>query len=149
MYHRLSPAHVTCTVNTTGDVFSVTNTSDIDAYIRAAIVVNWVNRETGNVVGSVPAEYSYSLGIIESNEGWISKSDGFYYYQPIVKPSGAKATTAPLITEITVTKDNPATYDLLVEVVAEAIQADGGKTQNASTTPAYTDAWGITGLNTQ
>lgn len=136
--NQFEPAYVTCQVNTnTCNTINVTNTGNVDAYIRAAIVVNWVDADD-NVRGLAPTLSDYSLTI--NTSAWHKGSDTeYYYYNQIVAPDG---TTSDLVTSITVKGAVPEGYKLSVEVVAEAIQADGD-TDNGGV-PAYQDGWGIT-----
>lgn len=127
---------VTSQVNANGNgSFTVTNTGNVDAYIRAAVVVNWMDSH-GNVRGIGPTADEYTIGI--NSDKW-TENGGFYYYKDRV---GAKQTTEALVTSFELTGTAPAGYDLVVEVVAEAIQADGDLDSDG--TPAYQDAWGVT-----
>ena len=121
------PSNIICTVDENG---LVTNEGNVDAYIRAAVVVNWMD-EAGNVYGIRP---NYTLTI---NNGW-QEIGGFYYYTVPVA-SNAKTQTAPVT--VSVNGSAPASdYSLSIEVVAEAIQAqgvDGNQT-------AVEKAWGVT-----
>lgn len=122
--------YVTSSVNDTG---TITNTGNVDAYIRAAVVVNWMDG-VGNVYGIKPN------CTVTVNTGW-TEIDGFYYYtSPVV--AGGTSTTAP------VTVGDPSAapssaYNLSIEIVAEAIQAEGTLDSNDSIT-AVLDAWGLT-----
>lgn len=120
--------YVTSSVN---DNETVTNTGNVDAFIRAAVVVNWMDND-GNVYGIKP---SYTVAI---NSGWAKIGD-FYYYTSAVA-SGGTTATAPVT--ITVADNAPSNaYSLSVEIVAEAIQADGDT--DSGNIPAYQNAWGI------
>ena len=122
--------YVTSSVNNNG---TVTNNGNVDAYIRAAVVVNWMDND-GNVYGIKP-DCS-----VTTNTGW-TEVDGFYYYTSPV-PSGNATTTAPA----TVGDPDAAPssdYSLSIEIVAEAIQAEGTLDSNDSVT-AVLDAWGLT-----
>ena len=116
--NQFAPAYVTSRVNVEGDTIDVTNTGNISAYIRAAIIVNWVD-EAGNILPVVPTTDQYALGI--NTEKWTPE-DEFYYYK---SPVASYGTTDDLVTSITVKMDLPEGYGLNVQVVAEAIQADG------------------------
>lgn len=140
--NTFTPAHVTCRVD---EDFSdgskknvkIENTSDIDAYIRAAIVVNWADA-SGNVSATPVAESDYTMSLNLANSGWVKGSDGYYYYTSPVKP-GDK--TGILITScLPIANAAPAGYDLQVTILAEAIQA-AGETSNG--TKAVVDAWGV------
>ena len=117
---------VTCSINETfktGDFVkehvTVTNTGNTDAFIRAAIVVTWVDKD-GYIYPAQPAlgtDYSLATG-----EDWAIY-DGYYYYNSSV---AAKATTGDLIVSCEpVPGRAPEGYTLRVEILADAIQATG------------------------
>lgn len=143
--NQFESAYVTCKVvvgeDNNADAIKVQNTSNVDAYIRAAIVVNWMDSD-GNVRGIAPTDSEYTLGI--NTTSWKRDSaTGFYYYinseNKKLPPNG---TTYNLINSIMVTTQTPPSgYTLSIEVIAEAIQADG--VTDVDGTPAYQDAWGI------
>ena len=134
------PASVTCQVNSVDNNFTVTNTGNIDAYIRASIVVNWMDKD-GNVRGIAPSTSDYTLNV--NTTDWWQDNTGYYYYKHSVSPD---ASTNPLIPPngITANATAPTGYALSVEVVAEAIQAQG--TTDTANVPAYQDAWGISSV---
>lgn len=109
----------------------ITNTGTTDAYIRATYVVNWLDRE-GNIVPSVPAEYSYTL---EENpdKNWTKASeDGYFYYLTPVAPG---ASTPGSLLNCTVTYPPDPEYTLSVEILTTAIQS--------SPASAAQEAWKI------
>ena len=121
--NTFTPAQVSCEVN--GDL-SITNTGNVKAYIRAMVVVNWMDGD-GNVYGTAP------VYTIETNSGWtLDEVTGIYYYNSPVDPDPAK-----IVTPATVTcgETAPEGCVLSVEVIAEAIQAEGMGAANAQ------DAW--------
>lgn len=141
--NQFEPSYVTCQVNANSDnTFDVTNTGNIDAYIRAAIVVNWMD-EAGNIRGIAPASTQYTLAV-NSADWWQDTGTGYYYYKYSVAPDGI---TNDLIESFGVAENVtiPNGYELSVEVVAEAIQADGDTDNGA--VPAYRDAWGISSIS--
>ena len=109
----------------------IKNTSYIDAYIRANIVVTWQDKE-GNVLGIEPVEGTdYTMKQTLTN--WLEK-DGLYYYKGKVEPGNY---TANIIDSCTPIKDAPVDgYTLHVEILGEAIQAEPDA--------AITEAWGVT-----
>ena len=110
---------VKCSV---GDDYAVTNDGNADAYIRTAVVINWENAE-GQINGTAPkAGTNYTLSVDETN--WELGEDGFYYYKTVVTFDGATEKTTPVVTISNVT-GNPEGFELVVEVLAEAIQAEG------------------------
>ena len=113
----------------TGDTkedVKIKNTGDTDAYIRVALVVNWMN-DNGNVWGTKPVEGTDYNMTLDLANGWSKGSDGYYYYNTKV----AKDQLTPiLIDEANVLKAGPkgtdgTQYYLSIEIVAEAIQAEG------------------------
>ena len=129
--NRFGPGSVSSSVNDNGQV---TNNGNVDAYIRTAVVVNWMDAN-GNVYGIRP---NYSISV---NSNWKQIGD-FYYYTDEVAPN---ATTATAPVTVSVSGNPPsAAYSLSVEIVAEALQADGET--DSGNTPAYQDAWGISAI---
>ena len=104
-------ARVSCQVNTDG---TVTNTSNVDAYIRATATVNWMDG-SGNVYAK-----NVDFNINEGN-GW-TKSGDFCYYNGRVAPNGA---TGVLSVSYNAGEAPAAGYKATVVIVAEALQADG------------------------
>lgn len=123
--NTFTPAQVTCTVEetfdgTTKSDVKIKNTSNIDAYIRAYVVVTWKNAQ-GNVYGKPVKDTDYTIEYA-TGTGWDKGSDGYYYYtSPVVANDGL---TGVLITKCEPVADKaPAGYDLSVEIIAEAIQS--------------------------
>lgn len=154
--NKFQPTVVSCTVledfdKQTKSNVRVQNTGDIDAYIRAEIVVNWKN-DAGEVYGAEPKDGAdYNIDI-PKNTGWFEKG-GFYYYENVVNPKGTqddKDKTGVLINSCTPVADRaPAGYYLSVEIIASAIQEDGvsdgqGEPGLVKDEPAVTNAWGVT-----
>ena len=114
-------ANVSCKVtqncDTDGSIVQVKNTGTISAYIRAAVVANWIDVD-GNIAASVPEGYSYDLTC--SSGSWVQGNDGFSYYLLPVAPG---ASTEGNLLTCTVTCPETPEYTLSVEVLAEAIQS--------------------------
>lgn len=109
----------------------VKNTGNVDAYIRATYVVNWLDKKN-NIVPSVPEGYSYSL--TENPDGkWTKGNGGYFYYLTPVAPG--KSTLGSLLTCTVNYPENPE-YQLSVEILATAIQS--------SPVTAIKEAWGVT-----
>lgn len=100
---------------------AVTNTGNIPAYIRVALVCTWQDN-SGNVVGE-PASLD-DLTIDWGGEGtelgnnWIQIGDYYYYTQPVA----AGDTTLNLIDKAEVTTANG--YRMNLQVIADSIQAN-------------------------
>lgn len=131
--NQFEEAIVTCCVNRTGDVFDVTNTGNIHAFIRTAVVINWMDTD-GNVRGIAPTDADVEFGL--NTTDWVILDDGYFYYTSPVAPG---QNTADLITSITLKTSVPQGYYLSVEVIAEAIQAEG--VDNVTGIQPILDAW--------
>ena len=133
--NQFEKGYVTSSVNDNGQV---TNYGNVDAYIRAAVVVNWMD-ESGNVYGLRPR---CNLTV---NSGWSeSETDGFFYYTSAVA-SGQTTTTSPVTVDLLESESAPSdVYSLSIEIVAEAIQAEGYT--DIGNVPAYQNAWGISSI---
>ncbi len=113
----LIPATVSCTWDETN--FAVTNTGNIDALVRATVVVNWVgvDDEGDEVVfiGETPA-------VTYGTDWTVLTVDGveYFFYNGAVAP-GAK--TSPLITDVA-DAEAPYGYELQITVLTETIQAE-------------------------
>ena len=125
---------VTCEVtetfedNVKSDV-QIKNTGDVDAYMRATIVVTWQDADH-NLYWQTPVlDTEYTMTIAEDT-GWFLGSDGYYYYE---NPVAVGASTGVLISECKPIAAAPAEdYTLVVEILAEAIQADGVNSESAA-----------------
>ena len=110
--NTFTPARVSCEVN---ENLTVKSTSNVKAYLRAMVIVNWMD-SNGNILGQTP---NYTA---TTNSGWTLE-DGIYYYKSPVDPNEV-TTAAPA--KVTCNEAAPeAGYKLTVQVVAEAIQAEG------------------------
>lgn len=129
-------ARVSCQVTesfdgTTKQEVKIQNTSDINVYIRATYVVNWLD-EKDNVAASVPEGYSYSL-TENPNSKWTKGNGGYFYYLSPVAPG---ASTPGSLLTCTVTRPENPEYRLSVEILATAIQSEPAS--------AVTEAWDVT-----
>lgn len=126
-------ANVSCKVtqncDTDGSIVQVKNTGTISAYIRAAVVANWMDVD-GNIAASVPEGYSYDLTC--SSGSWAQGKDGFFYYLLPVAPG---ASTEGNLLTCTVTCPETPEYTLSVEVLTEAIQSTPASAVN--------EAWNV------
>lgn len=110
----------------------VTNTGNINAFIRATIVITWQN-EKGEVYPVLPeAGKDYTISINTNDNEWLVKGD-IYYCKTEVAPG---ASTPVLIKECTQVIDNaPKGYGLNVEILSSSIQS--------LPRSAVQEAWGI------
>ena len=109
------PAKVDIEINGT----DIENKSDVDVYIRAAVVVNWVD-EDGVILSTMPVACEGKDYVLEVANGWTQGSDGFYYYLSKVPPTTKSVTLLNGVTQ-NKTKDG---YTLRVQVLSSAIQAE-------------------------
>ena len=123
----------------------IKNTGDTDAYIRVAVVVNWMSADGTRVWATKPVKSTdgtdgdYTIRYAE-NTGWEKGSDGYWYYTKSVPPTDGSNLTGILISEAKVLKNAPQEgYYLSIEIVASAIQA--------KPTSVVTSQWGVTVAN--
>lgn len=133
LVNKFEATQVTCEINEEFDGQSkknvtVTNTGSIDAYIRAAIIINWVN-DDGEILGTPVKSADYI--ITGKSDKWVKASDGYYYYTDRV---AAGAPTENLIGECKLASGvtAPEGYYLSVTIVADAIQADPASAKTAA-----------------
>ena len=111
------------------DVF-IKNIGDIDAYIRAKVIINWLDSE-GNVAAQRPTGYTLTEDYAE-NTGWIQYG-GYWYYTGKVSSGGV---TNVLLEECKfVTEESEPAYALQVDIIAQSIQAEPEQ--------AIEDAWNL------
>lgn len=119
----VSPAHVSTDVDENLETpgvkknVKIQNTGDIDAWVRAAVVVTWQN-DKDEVYGKAPVsgtDYEISWGA-----GWLTGDDEFFYWPDPVKPNGC---TGNLIESCTSKNTAPDGYYLTVEVICAGIQS--------------------------
>lgn len=122
----------------------IMNTGNIDAYIRATVVVNWASdseTEKNVVSGIVPKEGTdYTIDWTMVN--WVKVGDYYYYTQKVA----AKGETKQLFTDCKLKEGvtPPSGYHLQVTILADGIQADGvGVASDGKTTTPMEDAWGV------
>lgn len=121
--NRFDPVVVTCQVEEEFDGavkknVTIRNTGDINGFIRAKLVINWVDAD-GKVLPNAPVEgtdYTVEWG----SNLWVKGSDGFLYHSRAVAPG---SVTSHLLNSLTVVTA-PAGCTLQVQIVATAIQAD-------------------------
>lgn len=115
------------TTGTSKTNVQIKNTGDTDAYIRVAVVVNWMSADGSRVWAQKPVSgVDYTITYDLAN-GWFDGGDGFYYYSKVVSPTDL---TSILIKEATLANGAIAPvgtdgtqYYLSVEIIASAIQS--------------------------
>ena len=98
----------------------IENTGDVDVYIRATIVANWVD-VSGNIIA--PAKEGEDYTGFTSDLGWDKHSDGYYYWTEPVAPG---TSTGELIDSCQPYADaKPEGADhLQMTILSQAIQAE-------------------------
>ena len=129
------PATVSCRVEEEfdGEVktdIQIENTSNIPVYLRLRLVTYWVNTDSEGkeYIASKP---SASLDSVQYESNlWLKGDDNTYYYTQIVNESDGVSNqhfTQNLLTAPIVLSEDDEGYRQVVEVFAEAIQAEPAK----------------------
>ncbi len=112
----------------------VKNTGTATSYVRAKLVLNWVD-ENNNIVsgGTLPTV------TLNSDNSWFEGSDGIYYYKTPVAPKGL---TSNLLNESIAQTNAPVGCHLEVTVLAESIQAAPSEAVEGAWTAVTVDGSG-------
>ena len=137
------PGKVTCDieekmVDSIKTEIKVKNTGNVDAYIRVRLVFRWEDSKGYPVARNMVPE------TVNCNDGWLKDEDEYTYYY-IYRVAPGEST--PNLLKVPFTMDAVKElvggvnyyYYPVMEVLAEAIQADG----KIGDKPAVTDAWGV------
>ncbi len=119
-----APVTISCQVQ---DDYKVANTGDYSAYIRAAVVVNYVKDDDSTVVHGVPPVEGTDYTLVLDETNWdVDTTDGFYYYKTPVNSGNTSNTTTPLVTTFAAmgSRVAPEGYSMKVQIIAEAIQSN-------------------------
>lgn len=95
---------------------TVINHGEVAAFIRAAVIVNWLD-ENGDIAGN-PEGHTHELDLNLTATGWFDGGDGYYYHKAPVAANGGE-------TEVLITSAKPTAgkqYKLQVEIAAQTIQ---------------------------
>lgn len=107
------------------------NTGNADAYMRAYVVVNWIDKD-GNVYVRAPRPGVDYVVNTPANYGFIADGNAYYCKEPV--KAGEKSPV--LFTSIAeVSGKAPEGYVLSVEILGSAIQS--------APASAVKDAWGV------
>lgn len=134
-----TPVHVTVDVtdkvDTTTGVKSdvvITNTSNIQAYIRAAIVGYWCDAK-GNIVAPWdPTDENQGTFVGLTGSNWVKSGDYYYYTE---KVDAGMPTPNALFTSYTEGTAPVEGAHLVIDILAQAIQAEPAS--------AVQEAWGF------
>ena len=124
--NTFTPSKVSCEIVEIFDYITksdvkIKNTGDTEAYIRARIVVNWID-DNNNISAIKPVlGVDYSLTLSADNT-WIKNGDYYYYKSPVA----IGQSTSVLIEECKKLPESTEKegYYLSVEILAEAIQSN-------------------------
>ena len=125
--NTFEPAQVACEVEeqfdgTIKSDVKIRNTGDIDAYIRAAVIITWKDSD-GNISAVAPVAGT-DYNIIYQLGDWIKGSDGYYYFKNPVAAGAVTGTALIDSCELLESCNRPGdNYDLSVEILADAIQS--------------------------
>ena len=145
--NQFTPSKVASTVvesfdGTTKSNVLIKNSGDTEAYIRAAVVVTWVNDTTKEVHPEKPVagtDYHITYG----GGNWEQAADGFWYYKVPVAPNtqATNVTTTFIDTCTAVDANTPEGYYLSVEILSSGIQS--------TPTSVVVDQWssGVSGVD--
>ncbi len=97
----------------------IKNTGDIDAYIRAAVIVNWADAQ-GNVYGGATPVAGTDYTTLTLQTGWIKVGD-YYYYTSAVPARSSTGTLFAPIKQLKACADT--NYKLQVTILADGIQS--------------------------
>ena len=119
------PTEVNSAPVQTNKSVAVQNTGGITAYLRAAVVLDWVViDENGNPTTThyayepeVNVDYTISYGIAN---GWVKGSDGYWYY---TRPVAAGAVTPDLVITYERVGERHPGYQLSMKVITSGLQA--------------------------
>lgn len=133
-----TPSYVSCSVTeefngTIKRNVNVTNTGNIDAYIRVKLVTYRVNDEGYHIGGTA------KIPPFDPGAGWVEKGDYYYYTKPVApdeQPETSLISSIDLIGSYTDADGGKQ----VIEVMAEAIQANGVADDS---TKAVVKAWGV------
>ena len=130
--NTFTPAKVSCDITEKfapdgkKEEVKIKNTGNVYAYIRAKVIISWTDAD-GKIV---PAPFGDPVFTTDAN--WsLNEVDGIYYYSERVAPNDS---TTNLINSIA-PGDETNGYRLKVDIIADAIQADGMGATSAQ------DAW--------
>ena len=130
---------------------NVHNTGTTNAFIRAAVIANWVTIKDGNAIIVAPLNTATAAGQCSFSgigTGWSLGSDGFYYYNKVIEPD--KEPTNKLFAYLNALTPPTGLSDaqLQVVIVAQGLPAENADDRTdalskwsggASYIPAITD----------
>lgn len=125
--NTFTPSEVTVKVvesfdNTTKSNVKIQNTGNIDAYIRAAVVINWKDA-SGNMLGETPvAGEGKDYSITYNESAWLKIGDS-YYHKTVVTAGGTTENLIENATALQTKTVDGVTYYLNIEILGSGIQS--------------------------
>ena len=114
--------------------------TNVDAYIRVTFAATWEDpNDNYTAVAKDTSKFYENLAAATLNSDWVKGGDGFYYYTKIVKVG--ESTSQVFTSALTIPTDTVNGYELNVQILAEAVQAEG-KDSATGKTPVMI-AWGV------
>ena len=137
--NRFIPAEVSCAVREKMDGseksdIRVENTGNVKEFIRLRLVSYYVDAN-GDIVGTVSSQYPN----LTLKNGWIAGADHTYCFPYPVEPGKATEILCEPFTLGQTQLENGSTVYQVIEVIAEAVQAEP--------ISAVREAWGVTVTN--
>ena len=128
------PTRVTCEVTKNENVYGITNTGNVNAYVRVAVIANYVDGATEGDGASYWTTPEYTVTLADESK-WV-KYGNYYYCMVSVEPENTADEDAESIQfgTVTVTSTSPSGYAPQVEVIANVIQA---------TAEELSSCWGV------
>lgn len=115
-------------------VYTIRNDGDVEAYLRVAIVANWLdNSIVDDLLGDSTIHWKQPEFTVTASDNWDLGDDGFYYYKnPVAAQTDIDDTLTVTLND---SETAPNGYKFSVQVIAEAIQSEP--------TDAVIEAWGV------
>lgn len=130
-------------LTTKEDVF-VKNTGNVNGYIRAAVIANWVKKDgSGNEIVVAPLDFTDASQCDFSGfqtTYWKKGTDGFYYYYKVVKPDEETDYALFESLEAGTSPADPDNAYLKVVIVAQGLRAKNATDQTDAAT-----TWSVDG----
>lgn len=145
--NTFTPAQVECSVNdsyvnhqkTDVKVTNPNGVKNVDAYVRVTFVATWETEDENHTAVAKDTSTFELPDDSQLNTNWFKGSDGYYYYKN--KLAVGSITEPVFTTAIKVPTDDD--YEMNVQVLAEAIQADG----KSGSTPVVQNVWAAVQVN--
>ncbi|MBE6630198.1 MAG: hypothetical protein E7624_05035 [Ruminococcaceae bacterium] len=124
-----------------GTAVSVKNLGNTSAYLRTAVVFDWVALDENDAPTNtrVPFEPQFGTDYVVTYgtaNGWVKGNDGYWYYTRAVAAGGV---TPPLILSFERIGEHLAHYEVSMEIITAGIQS--------APESVVTSVWGVNVVN--